>query len=403
MAVAETAVQARLRLGASVSASWRSVAWIVAIIASNAPDLDILYASFGGKLGYLEHHRGHTHTLIAVLPLALIALGYAFAQWRWRQHLWDRRDAWWLLALALVCGGLHISMDALNNYGVHPYWPFDNAWYYGDTLFIIEPWVWLLLTPMLAAAVNGRMQKFAFAAICAVGLILPSLFDMQPLGLALAAAGVAAAWWRFSPRLPGLERCLSAIGLTVGLVIFFASTSAHVKQIVKDDAKTSAVGTESVHIVATTLPSNPLCWMIIDVRRTADDHLWMRTGTVTLAREIQAASTCAATMVHQPNLPLQPTSGGFQDSFGAQLAWHGEFKAPLQELRDLNATRCEAHSFLRFARAPAWRVLPDQFELGDLRYDRDGAAGFAEVTISRETDKCPPWPSPWEPPLKAVL
>jgi ribosomal protein L28 len=46
---------------------------LVSILANNAPDLDIVYIGItGGKLGYLLHHRGHTHTLVATLVLVPI-------------------------------------------------------------------------------------------------------------------------------------------------------------------------------------------------------------------------------------------------------------------------------------------------------------------------------------------
>jgi len=34
---------------------------------------------------------------------------------------------------------LHLSMDAMNVYGVHPFAPFDPRWFYGDMIFIVEP------------------------------------------------------------------------------------------------------------------------------------------------------------------------------------------------------------------------------------------------------------------------
>ena len=41
------------------------------------------------------------------------------------------------LVLAWLAVLSHILLDYTNNYGVHPYWPFDNRWIYGDSVFIV--------------------------------------------------------------------------------------------------------------------------------------------------------------------------------------------------------------------------------------------------------------------------
>ena len=39
----------------------------------------------------------------------------------------------------------HVFLDFLNNYGIRLLTPFDWRWFYGDTLFIMDPWLWLTL------------------------------------------------------------------------------------------------------------------------------------------------------------------------------------------------------------------------------------------------------------------
>ncbi|MDY6946837.1 MAG: metal-dependent hydrolase, partial [Pseudomonadota bacterium] len=117
----------------------RNLCVTLAAIGSNLPDVDLLYSFFGGKLNYLLHHRGHTHTIL----LALLLGGATLAATRW----WLRRrglqassqDYGLLAAVLLFTPLLHIAMDFSNNYGVHPFWPLDNRWFYGDSVFIIEP------------------------------------------------------------------------------------------------------------------------------------------------------------------------------------------------------------------------------------------------------------------------
>jgi inner membrane protein len=53
-----------------------------------------------------------------------------------------------LAGLLLVCflGTLsHPLLDFLNTYGTRLAEPFSHRWFYGDTLFIMDPWIWLAL------------------------------------------------------------------------------------------------------------------------------------------------------------------------------------------------------------------------------------------------------------------
>ena len=109
--------------------------------ANNLPDFDFVYTGITqpARLGYLLHHRGHTHTIPVALALsgaALLALVLAARRWDFGL---TRRDFAWLFGLAFGGALLHIAMDFTNNYGVHPFWPFYSGWFYGDFVFIVEP------------------------------------------------------------------------------------------------------------------------------------------------------------------------------------------------------------------------------------------------------------------------
>src|SRR5690606_18613423 len=132
---------------------------LCAIVASNLPDLDMVYAGVtGGKLGYLLHHRGHTHTFVVAVLLALLLSAGCYTWFRRRQT--PPRRALGLLAFSTLGGvGLHIGMDYGNSYGVHPWWPFDNHWYYGDSVFIIEPWLFAALAVPALFSVRTRVMR----------------------------------------------------------------------------------------------------------------------------------------------------------------------------------------------------------------------------------------------------
>src|SRR4029453_7993236 len=98
----------------------------------------------------------------------------------------------------------HLALDALNSYGVHPFYPADNRWYFGDAVFILEPWLWLLLG--IVAAWNGRSGAARLTVALPVLVLLAAAAWMRAIpfeavGL-LAVAGAIFAWaaYGLSPR-----------------------------------------------------------------------------------------------------------------------------------------------------------------------------------------------------------
>ena len=51
----------------------------------------------------------------------------------------------WLYALAFLGCLTHPALDWLNVYGIRLLEPFSSQWFYGDTLFIIDVWLWALM------------------------------------------------------------------------------------------------------------------------------------------------------------------------------------------------------------------------------------------------------------------
>jgi inner membrane protein len=138
---------------------------VIGMIGGNLPDSDLLVSYGGGKLGYLLQHRGYTHTLIGCLVLALLLYAAVALIHRVRGDPLSRREHAVMAAFAVFAVLLHLGMDALNNYGVHPFWPFDDRWFYGDVLFIIEPSFWIAAAPLI-------LLQRTLAARCALGLVL---------------------------------------------------------------------------------------------------------------------------------------------------------------------------------------------------------------------------------------
>src|SRR5215208_50234 len=229
--LAEAAVRLRARrTGAKPSARFRAVAVISSLIAANLPDADLLYTGVGGdRLAYMLHHRGYTHTVvIAILGVALL-WGAALLAWRWRAGVApDREDAHWLLGLLLVSTLSHLGLDWTNSYGVHPFWPFDNRWRYGDAMFIVEPWFWVMAVPTLVAASTSRVARGLLSLVLAIGLVLAWRVDLVSPGAAAAlSAGAALSIALARVLRPGARVAVAVAGwVAVTLVMMAGATVA---------------------------------------------------------------------------------------------------------------------------------------------------------------------------------
>ncbi|QJB67939.1 metal-dependent hydrolase [Parasphingorhabdus halotolerans] len=151
------------------------------IIAANIPDIDALAVLMGGQQ-HLAIRRGLTHGPIAMLVLPLILTGLMICFDRWQAKRGKRPEGrlpvhkGWLLALAFIGTLSHPAMDWLNSYGVRVLEPFSSTWIAGDSIFIIDIWIWIAL--IAGVWISRRREKsnmgnwqrpawISFAAICA--------------------------------------------------------------------------------------------------------------------------------------------------------------------------------------------------------------------------------------------
>ena len=121
------------------------------IIGANLPDVDAACFFWLEGVEHLGFRRGITHgpPALVLLPLILAALLYGFDRW---QASRGKRPAGrlpvhfgWLYGLAFLGCLTHPALDWLNNYGIRLLEPFSSQWFYGDTLFIIDVWLWALM------------------------------------------------------------------------------------------------------------------------------------------------------------------------------------------------------------------------------------------------------------------
>jgi inner membrane protein len=158
-------------------------------LAAEAPDLDV-FSRLRGPVFGLAHHRGFTHSLLGLVLVSAVVVGFMYLVWRiGGRKVKDPNlpPRWGLLFVFAYLAGLsHLLLDFTNNYGVRPFWPFSERWISWDIVFIVEPIILVLLV---------------------AGLVLPALFSLVNeeigarrkgpqgrLAAILALIGVVALW-----------------------------------------------------------------------------------------------------------------------------------------------------------------------------------------------------------------
>lgn len=228
------------------------------LIGANLPDIDAV-AQLWGRDVEMHVRRGMTHGILAmfVLPLALTAVLWLWSRWR-RAAADDGAPPFRprvILALSFLAVWSHPALDWLNTYGVRLLMPFDGRWFYGDTLFIVDPWVWLVAAAGVVLARSrsrGARAGWLLLAALATGLVLgvkgidTAVQVAWVVGLALV---VAIRWrWSWASTETVTRVGLAALVLHVGVAYGFA-------RLAEDSAAIRFAGARQVH--ANPVPGMP--------------------------------------------------------------------------------------------------------------------------------------------------
>jgi inner membrane protein len=365
----------------------------VGVLASNVPDLDFVTSLFGSqrRLEYLLEHRGFTHTLLfATLLGVLVALSCGWVCGSLRAPLRTRRHVVSLIGLGCVSSWLHIGFDALNDYGVHPFYPFDLSWYYGDSVFIIEPLLFAVLLPLPLWFAHSRTGR-VLSGLLALGLIvlvwIPGLVTWPSALLVTLVLVAVSVWQRRAGPGGGV-----ALGLCAAVVALFAATSQLAEAQVGRALAAAAPAERVLDLASSPAPANPGCHRTLAVSIDGAGMYRARLIQSSLLGE-HLASACRL-LPSSPTAPLRPAAS--ESASGVRFV--SLFEAPVAELRALHASHCDARAMLRFVRVPFW--LGAERVLGDLRYDRDPSLEFAERALD---GACVDSAAPWTPPRADLL
>ncbi len=178
------------------------------VLAANSPDSDIVVLFLRGRWAFLEQHRGISHSIIGTLTLAvlvpLLFYGGDLLIARIRRRPAQTRLKGLLLA-SLIVTITHPLLDWTNNYGVRPLLPWNSTWFYGDFVFVVDPFIWLILGGacfLLTATTTLRKSLWAF-----LGLVVSLLIVLGPRSGGLSNPTLVRVIW------------VSAIGSLVVLLV----------------------------------------------------------------------------------------------------------------------------------------------------------------------------------------
>jgi inner membrane protein len=175
-----THIATGVALSQFVSAPSRVWAAAAGFFFAILPDLDYVM-SFNGRLSYLKHHRGFTHSLAALFIFVFLVagLGRLVGGPRWFRPL---------LIIGFLVLTSHLFLDWTTSYGTQLLSPFTRAKLSLDWIFIIDPYLTALLAVgALAALIStgwGRTVGAACLGLAAAYILMCGFYHHQALNLA---------------------------------------------------------------------------------------------------------------------------------------------------------------------------------------------------------------------------
>ncbi|AFS78002.1 hypothetical protein DUF457 [Gottschalkia acidurici 9a] len=127
---------------------------IGSILGAMSPDIDIVM-KYWGDYKYLKHHRGPTHSIIALVLLSLVISAGLF-------FLFDGYTFTKIFIWTFLGGLSHTFFDGLNSYGVRPFMPFTKRKYLANLLMLYDPILTVLSISLVFLDID-RMSKIIIA------------------------------------------------------------------------------------------------------------------------------------------------------------------------------------------------------------------------------------------------
>lgn len=374
------------------TARTRALLMGVGMVAANAPDIDLVYSNIIEEpLGYLLHHRGHSHTWPGLAALGLVIRAGLRVFPRTRDEARAAGPRWLLLLAAALAS--HLVMDTANGYGAHLYYPISSRWVYGDSVFVLEPWLWAILGATLALNA-GRFWRVTIVLLTllligtlAYVTVLPTSVAAVICVVVTAAAVAVRAWDR-------KQRAASVLLVTAAIFLMMSGVSRAAKAEARGTVAALGGG-DVIDIVADANPGTPWCWTVLTVEKASGDPngtLLARRGTVSLLPAMWPASGCTSARLSARRWSTEvPATDA--------MVWHRVWTIDLERMRTLYTSNCRVRAWLQFGRVP----YLDNGVIVDLRFENPIGQNFTPMRIDAGQRGCPSYLTDWVVPRADVL
>jgi inner membrane protein len=280
---------------------------------------------------------------------------------------------------------------------VHLFWPIDDRWRYGDAVFIVEPWLWVVSVPALVAASRSWLARVLLSLILLAGLTLAWRTGFVATGAAVALTTGAVLFVAMAGILTPGGRAIAAVSGWIVVTLVMLTGARAARAAATRAARDADSAAQLLDVVVSPLPANPVCATVITVERSGAVYR-IATARVSAAPAIAQAIHCST------RATIESTIGPSTRRSTPSVHWEGEWSAPVGALATLVRGNCVALAAMRFIRVPIWRTLADSAVLlGDARFGVASGNGFTDVRVPRPPDTCPGAVPPWRPPRADLM
>ena len=161
----------------------------------------------------------------------------------------------------------HPFLDWLNTYGVRLLMPFSERWFYGDALFIVDPFLWIVLGGAVMLAWTTHRPGVLTWLVVGTGTTLLLVFNpLVPFWARMTWLAAAAAWVVARLVVPVEIRPRLAVGALIIAGVYIATMLAGSRLAERQvRAIAASQGWTVSEVAAMPVPADPLRRMVIAV------------------------------------------------------------------------------------------------------------------------------------------